>query len=293
MWHRMQATRAVLGGGKNIPVLDEKLQEVVNVIKEDPGGKAVRKSILMKKSLTSEILLKKAVVDFQAATLAVSESIGEFQVVILRSGKEDVGFQVKVDTADGSAKKGTEYEELSELVQFDPYVKEQSVTVKVIDNVQWNPDSNFYLRLSIPNEFEDTLTLGKTSAIEIIIEDDDKPGKLSFEKRGYIFKDSLESVYVDVVRDDGTDGVISVTWNVEPGTKCNAVSSELSGNLEFKHGEKKKSIEIPLSSDRTCKVEGQDENFDVVLSDPQGGAKLGKILRTTCAVSNDKSKISF
>jgi len=280
-----------MGGGKNLPVLDEKLQEVVDVIHDDPGNKNFRKSIL-KKVITSETLIKKAVVEFQAATLAVAEAIGEFQVTINRTGKEDVGFKVLVETVDGTAKKGKEYQSLKELVQFDPYVKEQSVTVKVIDNVQWNPDSNFYLKLSIPKESEEKATLGKTLAIEIIIEDDDNPGRLAFEKRGYVFKDSLKSVSVDVVRNDGTDGVVSVQWKVVPGNNCKLVATDLHGKLEFKHGEMKKSINIPLLP-RKEKVEGQEETFEVDLSDPEGGAKIGKIGRTTCAVSGDASMLSF
>lgn len=278
-----------MGGGKNIPVLDEKLQEVVDVIHDDPGNRNFRKSIL-KKNITSETLMKKAVAEFQAATLAVAEAIGEFNVTINRTGKEDVGFKVLVETADGSAKKGKEYQAVKELVQFDPYVKEQSVTVKIFDNVQWNPDSNFYLKLSIPSEFEEKATVGKMLAIEIIIEDDDNPGRLAFEKRGYVFKDSLKSVSVDVVRNDGTDGVVSVLWKVVPGPNCKLVSPDLKGKLEFKHGEMKKSITIPLIPQKE-KVEGQEETFEVDLLEPQGGAKIGKIARTTCAVSGDDSMI--
>lgn len=290
MWYRTQAAKGIMGTGKTLPVLDEKLQEVVDVIHDDPGNRNFRRSIL-KKQITSETLIKKAVVEFQAATLAVAEAVGEFQVTINRTGKEDVGFKVLVESADGSAKKGKEYQAVKELLQFDPYVKEQNVTVKIFDNVQWNPDSNFYLKLSIPKESEEKATVGKMLVLEIIIEDDDNPGRLAFEKRGYVFKDSRKSVSVDVVRNDGTDGVVSVSWKVVPGAHCTIVSPDLKGRLEFKHGEMKKSIEIPLIAQKE-KVEGQEETFEIDLMDPQGGAKIGKIGRTTCAVTNDESILS-
>ncbi|CAL8117950.1 unnamed protein product [Orchesella dallaii] len=284
MWYRMQASRGLMGGAKLMPVLNEKLKEVVEVI-NDSGSHHLRGSMLNSR-ISSQHTVNKALVEFQAATFAVTESIGQFEVIIIRSEKEDVGFNVKLESSDGSAKKGVEYEPVSEILKFEPYVLEMRHTVKIINNNQWNPDSNFFLKISIPPDSTDKATIGQTKVIEVIIEDDDKPGKLTFTKVGYVFSDSGPNVKVEVERAGGTDGVVSAAWKVFPGPNCKLIDPELIGKIEFQHGEAKKYITIPLKPHEE-KVEGKNESFEIALSDPTGGAKLGKVVRTTCAVSTD------
>lgn len=294
MWYRMRFARAIMGGGNLMPVLNQKLQEVVAAVSDLNSQKPVRMSILRATVTSPETYKKKAVVEFQAATLAVSEGIGTIPVTIHRTGKEDVGFKINVECFDGTAKKGEQYENVSQEIMFDPYVLEQVVTVKIIDNVQWNPDSNFFLKLTVQKEFDEKVVPGQTRVIEIIIEDDDKPGKFTFSKRGYLFQENPKKRlgHVVVERADGTDGVVSVSWKVRPGPNCRIVSPDLAGKLEFKHGEKKKFIEIPFQP-HDGNLVGADENFDVELESPQGGAKLGRIKSTTCAVSTDQSMKCF
>ncbi|ODM92176.1 Sodium/calcium exchanger 2 [Orchesella cincta] len=284
MWYRMQASRGLMGGAKLLPVLTEKLKEVVEVI-NDSGSHHVRGSVL-NSHVSSMHAVNKALVEFQAATFAVTESIGSFEVVIVRTMKEDVGFEVKLESFDGSAKKGSEYEQVSEILKFDPYVLEVRHTVKIINNNQWNPDSNFFLKVSIPLESQEKALTGQTKVMEVIIEDDDKPGKLSFPKVGYVFNDSGPTVNLEVERTGGSDGVVSAVWKVLPGPNCKLIDPELIGKIEFKHGEMKKNISIPLKPHNGA-VEGKNESFDVTLSEPAGGAKLGKVIRTTCAISTD------
>lgn len=64
---------------------------------------------------------------------------------------------------------------MNEVVVFGPFAKERQVAVKIVDDNQWEPDEEFFLRISILNgEYEQPdAVLGRLSIMEIIILDDD------------------------------------------------------------------------------------------------------------------------
>ena len=53
---------------------------------------------------------------------------------------------------------------------------------------------------------------------------------------------------------------------------------------QFKHGETHQLIKIPIIDDMEFE---KDENFEIELYEPEGGAKLGKINRTAVTITND------
>ena len=55
---------------------------------------------------------------------------------------------VKFETKDGSAINGKHYEACSGILTFEPMQMSATVEVKLIDDVQWAPDSNFFVHLS-------------------------------------------------------------------------------------------------------------------------------------------------
>ena len=54
--------------------------------------------------------------------------------------------------------------------------------------------------------------------------------------------------------------------------------------MQFKHGETNQVIKIPIIDDMEFE---KDENFEIELYEPEGGAKLGKINRTAVTITND------
>ena len=122
---------------------------------------------------------QKAIVEFEAATFSVPENIGKFNVTVVRHGRMDNTVRVRVESFDGSAKQGSDYTAVNEQLVFGPYAKERDVTVKIIDDNQWEPDEEFFLRLSIVDEdFErKDVTLGRLPIMEIVILNDDEIGR--------------------------------------------------------------------------------------------------------------------
>ena len=56
------------------------------------------------------------------------------------------------------------------------------------------------------------------------------------------------------------------------------------GELEFKHGETQRTINIPIIDDMEAE---KDENFEVEIYEVDSSAKLGKITKTAVTITND------
>ena len=86
-------------------------------------------------------------------------------------------------------------------------------------------------------------------------------------------------------RENGADGDLKVKWKTIDKT---AVSGKDftggEGELEFKHGETQRTINIPIIDDMDVE---KDENFEVELYEVDNGGKLGKITKTAVTITND------
>jgi len=117
----------------------------------------------------------KAIVEFEAASIAVPENIGFITIPIIRKGREDNEVRVNVHTIEGTAKNNDDFEPiLHHEVVFEPYVFEQSVSVRIVDDNQWEPEEYFYLRVSTIQATSQDVAIGRTNTIEITIIDDDR-----------------------------------------------------------------------------------------------------------------------
>ena len=89
----------------------------------------------------------------------------------------------------------------------------------------------------------------------------------------------------DSCRENGADGDLKVKWKTIDKT---AVSGKDftggEGELEFKHGETQRTINIPIIDDMDVE---KDENFEVELYEVDNGGKLGKITKTAVTITND------
>ena len=117
-----------------------------------------------------------------------------------------------------------------------------------------------------------------------------EPGTIQFEKRGILVKESCGEAEISVVRQNGADGEISVKYRTIDGSAVNKKDFEGGeGVVHFKHGETHQYIKVPIIDDYQFE---RDENFEIELFEPEGGAKLGKINRTAVTITNDDGKIS-
>ena len=91
-------------------------------------------------------------------------------------------------------------------------------------------------------------------------------------------------------REDGADGEVSIRYRTIDKTAVHSKdyygTFEMDKVLKFKHGEAHHLIKIPIINQYHMKSE-LDVNFEVELFAPEGGATLGKIIRTAVTITND------
>merc|ERR1711963_975824 len=278
MWYRIGAVRNMTGGRKTQPAtkMSDKLKEVYDAINENPDAPNIQ---------WPDEGEEKAIIEFHSSTAAVLESIGTYKLHIIRHGRMDETVKVRLETIDGSAVEEEDYKPLNETLTFEPNERTKEIGLEIVDDNQWEPDEEFFVKLTLIPQESENVRLGRTSIMEITILNDDEPGTITFEKRGYLVKESCGEAEIAVLRQNGADGEISIKWRT---IDKSAVSGKdyIGGEdvVHFKHGETNQLIKIPIIDDMEFE---KDENFEIELFEPEGGAKIGKINRTAVTITND------
>ena len=136
----------------------------------------------------------RATVEFQTDEISVMENAGRFPVTLLRLGSSEDTIQVVVDTMDGSAVAGEDYVAVHKLVTFAPGVTELEVTMEVINDDAWEPDEDFFVKLSFPDNTssgggQHNYRFGSKNVMKITTLNDDEPGTFQFKQRSWIVKE--------------------------------------------------------------------------------------------------------
>ena len=288
MWYRIGAIRNITGGRKTFPNanMNDKLRHVYDAINKNPDCPNI--DIPLEEN-------DKAVIEFHATAVSIRENKGTCKISIIRHGNVDQEVKVRAHTIGGSAEEEKDYEPIDEKITFGPGEKTKEISIKIVDDDQWELDESFFVKLTmIPEEYNEQLTIGARSIMEITILNDDNPGELQFEKRGYLLKESIGNAEIGVSRKNGVDGNISVKWkavDISSGDDGNGEGSiKEQGTLEFKHGTNRKIISIPIVNefefDKKAKIE-------VELFEASNGATLGKVTKTILNIITDDDSYSI
>ena len=113
---------------------------------------------------------------------------------------------------DGTAEEGPDYRGVHETFVFKPFETEVAIDLEILDDDEWEPDEEFFLKISLlPNSEESgVVKIGKRHIMTIKILNDDLPGTFQFEKRAYFVKESCGKAEIIVFRECGADGDVEV-----------------------------------------------------------------------------------
>ncbi|XP_065212113.1 sodium/calcium exchanger Calx-like isoform X2 [Planococcus citri] len=278
-WHRINSVRKFTGNKNGQPVLCNKLKEVYEIIKNHPDG--LKLGELPQTPESEDVSL----IEFHCPRMAVKENIGNFFVTVWRHGNLDKEARVRIETIDGTAKRIEDYIPIREVLTFAPNEDQKKVAVSIVNDNKWEPDEEFFLRLTVVGKYADRVKLGQYSIMEVTIIDDEEPGIVSFEKRGIVVKESAGLICVPVMRTRGADGRVVVKWKTIDKTAIagrDYVGGE--GEVVFEDKEVKQKINIQIIDDMDPE---KDEYFEIALFEPTNGAKIGNINRTLITISND------
>merc|ERR1711988_611535 len=193
--HRIQATRKMTGGKRVHPV---KSTGVAKAAEADEPPAAITEATL----------------GFEEKAYSVLENCGSVKIKVVRSGPMDQPVTVQFDTSDGTATGGEDYIHTAGTLQFKADEPEQTIEIEIIDDNEWQPDQHFFVRLFNPSE---GLQIGVATA-QVIILNDDNPGKISFKSKTVHAVDTETLVKIPLERKDGIDGNVLAFVKTMDGT---------------------------------------------------------------------------
>ncbi|MDP5213839.1 M6 family metalloprotease domain-containing protein [Pseudoalteromonas tunicata] len=109
----------------------------------------------------------RGVVRFEKSNLTVAENSGTFDIVVQRLNGSDDELLFLIESLNGTAVAGTDFESLSQVVKFSAGEVTKIITVSIKDNTVVDSDRKFKLEL-----FSDYL-MGENQLLEITISNDD------------------------------------------------------------------------------------------------------------------------
>ena len=281
MYYKIGASREMAGGKKVDPKarMSDKLKDSYSSL-----GKNKKASNLDSVIDTSG----KATVEFQTDAISVLENAGKFPITICRSGDPTETLEVQVDTMDGSAVAGEDYIAVHEVVRFRPHQAELEVVMEVLNDDAWEPDEDFFVKLSFSSKSENNnYKFGTNKIMKITTLNDDEPGTFQFKQRTWIVKESCGEAIITVTRENGADGLVTLSWRTINKTAISGkdyVGGD--GQLAFKTGEMSKDIKITIIDNMNASE--KEEFFEIELFNLSEGAKFGNAQKTKVTIADDE-----
>jgi len=197
-------------------------------------------------------------------------------VTVTRKGLLSLPVTVQYATREGSAKTGTDFEHTEGTLTFAANETEQRITVRIVDDVTYEEDEEFYIDLSSPKVAANgpEAELGNKS-ITVMIVDDDMPGIISFLNDEIWIQEKEEDyeVSLPVQRRHGSSGRVVCSYHTEDDSARAGVDYEsTSGELIFENTQMSAVIKVPI------KAKGRYdrmEQFRVILEWPEDCSKRG------------------
>ena len=207
---------------------------------------------------------------FSAAQYRVGEASRVARITIVRRGGSAGEIAATVSTTEGSAQAGVDYTEVVANLVFGPGIKSRVVDIPLLDDFLNDPNETVNLRLSTT----DASWLGPTNSAVLTIVDNDPAGVVQFSAASYSVSETATVARIVVQRLSGTASNVAVTLATrEVSATAWQDYSEVITHLLFGRNQTTRVVEIPLHDDSA--TEG-GESFQVELSSPLGGVRLGK-----------------
>jgi len=225
-FYRIQATRKMMGSGNIMRKISERAQsdlsevkaelQRVDVIDQTDDGHACK-------------------VYFEPGHYTVMESVGDFELRVVRRGDLSQLVTVDFETEDGSAEAGSDYIGKKGTLIFPPGVDEQRFRIEVIDDDVFEQDEHFYVRLS---NVSDNATLSTPKVATVMILDDDHGGIFAFTSKDHELVESVGIFDLKVQRYSGARGKVIIPYWTEDGTAKSGKDYEsMRGELVFENNE--------------------------------------------------------
>jgi len=204
--------------------------------------------------------------DVEASSATIAEDGGSVVFTVTRSGSTLRTDTVDYATLGGTATVGTDVAAASGTLTFAPGETTKTVTVVALDDVAFEDDETFELRLSNA-QGAPTPTISTDRAVVAIVDDDD-PAVFSVSGPAAPVAEGAGSIEFTVTRTVSTTRTDTVDYATFVGTA--ATGSDFvptTGTLTFAPGEATKTVVVALTDDG---IHENPETFELRLSNPTG-----------------------
>lgn len=214
-------------------------------------------------------------VEFETARWEAPETAEGVWVGVQRTGSAKSVARVGYRVSDGTARAGEDYDPVAGELVFAVGETHQQFRVALRDDLL--AEGNETVLLTLTNAVG--AFPGRISSAVLVLEDNE--AAVAFELPSVGVAESAPEVSVVVRRSGSVLAPATVTYRSTQGTATEGEDYlPVSGSLSFPPGVATLEVRVPLRDDQD--IEGNEE-FQLVLADPQGGVALGSqsILRVT------------
>lgn len=237
-------------------------------------------------------------IKFDQRNFLALESSGVAVIAVERSRGEDGAVTVDYEVLPDTAQPGSDYQPVTGTLSWDDgdgSVK--TFQVPLIADDQMEPAENARLMLSNPTGGAH-LDGQRSMALLTILDDDqgaapgddNRPGEIKFDERGYQVIEDAGIARIAVERSRGARGIVSVEVSTADGSAMAGEDYEAAtGVLTWGDGDRaRKFLEVPILEDD--QTEG-NETVSLSLAAPTGGASLDdeRFVSTLTILDNDGS----
>lgn len=223
-----------------------------------------------------------ALITFASAGVTVGETSGVATLVVLRTGVTNVEARVNYATHNATAMAGYDYTTATGVLVFASGVISNTINVPILNDGTVEDSETFQVALSQPSS--NTVLADPSNAV-VTVTDDERAGVLSLSLSSYTLCETNNSLVVNVIRTQGTQGVVTVDFSTGDGT-AGAGTDYKSKQATLTFAEGVTNVTVLLEAIDDSDVEATEE-FYLALSNPRGGAVLGDPASATVILESE------
>jgi hypothetical protein len=265
-----------------LPDSEDEDDETVGLTLSDPTNGA---KLISPSSATVTILDddKAGSVQFASATYTADEGTSSATITLARSGGSAGPVTVDFQTSDGSALAGSDYQATSHTVSFAAGQLSQTVSVPILPDAAVEGPETVNLSLANPTG---RLLLGARKAAALTIDDDEGAVTLQFAAPLSSASEG-KSATLSVQRSGSTASALTVDYATSDGdAQAGSDYTATNGTLSFGVGVAAVTFKVPTTADTRDEA---DEELNLGLANPQGGAVLGTQASARLRILDDDS----
>jgi hypothetical protein len=224
-------------------------------------------------------------IQFSAGTYSVNESDGTISIPVRRVDGSGGAVSVVCQTSNGTATAGADYTATSDTLSWAAGDTAEKLCIIPIENDNLNEgDETINLALGSPTG---GAALGSPDTAVLSILDNDSVPVIQLATGAYTVSESGNLVTIAVSRLFGEDGALTVDYTSANGTAGVNDYTSTSGTLSWPAGDTSdKTFTVAIKDDTL--IEG-NESFSIILSDPTGGAVLGRLSTLVVILDDDRA----